>query len=202
MVVAFQRVNGTGVPSRQFTGKATRLYKLPGGFSFRSTHLDRRCCRGAHGARGYRVLCYQLHESASHQVMRCEVCKRELAENEAVYRAAVGKDGSFSLFHGNVGSVCADCAVAITGRTWFARTCSNCQRSVFLDRVRRNLRYLFCSSECRKAASYARKRQRIRPRPCNICGQTFTPRSDKSRYCSLTCQLEAFRRRRAAERRT
>jgi hypothetical protein len=36
MVVAFQRVNGTGVvPGRQFTGKATRLQKLPGGFSFR-----------------------------------------------------------------------------------------------------------------------------------------------------------------------
>jgi hypothetical protein len=38
MVVAFQRVNGTGVvPGRQFTGKATRLQKLPGGFSFRRT---------------------------------------------------------------------------------------------------------------------------------------------------------------------
>jgi hypothetical protein len=35
MVVAFQRVNGTGVAhGRQFTGKATRLQKLPGGFSF------------------------------------------------------------------------------------------------------------------------------------------------------------------------
>jgi hypothetical protein len=34
MVVAFQRVNGTGVvPGRQFTGKATRLQTLPGGFS-------------------------------------------------------------------------------------------------------------------------------------------------------------------------
>jgi hypothetical protein len=38
MVVAFQRVNGTGVPhGRQFTGKATRLQKLPGGLSFRRT---------------------------------------------------------------------------------------------------------------------------------------------------------------------
>jgi hypothetical protein len=35
MVVAFQRVNRTGVvPGRQFTGTATRLQKLPGGFFF------------------------------------------------------------------------------------------------------------------------------------------------------------------------
>jgi hypothetical protein len=52
MVVAFQRVNGTGlVPGRQFTGKATRLQQLPGGFSFRIRSHSRVGCPTIRGAR-------------------------------------------------------------------------------------------------------------------------------------------------------
>ena len=43
--------------------------------------------------------------------MRCEVCKRELAKGETVYRVVISHSGDwFSVFHGNVGSVCTDCA--------------------------------------------------------------------------------------------
>jgi hypothetical protein len=127
--------------------------------------------------------------------MRCEVCKRELAEHEAVYRATIARDNSFSLFHGKVGSVCTDCATTIAGCQWVSRLCSNCQRLTFFARLRKNLRYVFCGIECRQAASNARRLKKwMTPRPCAICGQDFTPRSYYARHCSMTCKVEAYQK--------
>jgi hypothetical protein len=73
--------------------------------------------------------------------LQCEVCKRELAKHEAVYRVAISYSGDwFSLFPGNIASVCADCAAPIAERNSFARMCSNCPRPVLIDRIRKDLR--------------------------------------------------------------
>ena len=141
------------------------------------------------------LACHNTQDILSRS-MRCEVCKRELAKGEAVHRVVISHSGDwFSLFHGNIGSVCTDCAAPIAERKWFAKSCSNCQRSTLFHHVRKNLRYFFCSSECRQTFFYARRRQRTKPRLCKICGQNFTPQDDRPRYCSLGCKLEAFRRR-------
>ena len=96
--------------------------------------------------------------------MRCQICKRELAKGEAVYRAAISHSGAFTLFHGSVGSVCTDCAAPIAERKWFAKSCPNCQRPTLFDRVHRNMRYFFCSGECRQAFFNARRRRRTKRR--------------------------------------
>src|SRR5215471_714129 len=117
--------------------------------------------------------------------MRCEICKRELAQGETAYRVVISHSGDwFSLFHGRVGSVCTGCATPIAERKWFATSCSNCQRSMMFDDVSGKMRYFFCSSECRQAFFKARRR----PKLCLICGENFTPQSRTTRYCSLGCR--------------
>jgi hypothetical protein len=59
-----------------------------------------------------------------------------------------------------------------------------------------------CSRECRlavyRAIETAKRRSRVKPQPCALCGVSFMPKRNDARYCSAACKQKAFRRRTAA----
>lgn len=71
------------------------------------------------------------------------------------------------------------------------RRCSYCL--VKFVPIRANHKY--CSPNCGKAASKARKaRNRSITHPCDICGTEFVTRSGRARYCSPECRKVAVSR--------
>lgn len=53
---------------------------------------------------------------------------------------------------------------------------------------------MYCSRRCAKAADYQRIKARKEPkqmRPCECCGEQFTPRDDRMAFCSTACRRKA-----------
>lgn len=74
----------------------------------------------------------------------------------------------------------------------YMHRCRQCQR-MFIGPIQRR----YCSYECGEATR-AGRRDRTRDRtarPCDVCGDTFTPPRSDGRYCSGACRQRAYRRR-------
>jgi ferredoxin len=68
-------------------------------------------------------------------------------------------------------------------------------------------RALYCSAACRQRANVQRHPEQrayqpqryVRvvhaPQACTQCGQVFTPRNSRGRYCSGACRYRAFQQR-------
>jgi len=127
--------------------------------------------------------------------MKCHDCRRELTRDEPVYRVLRKHSGA---------SVCAGCVnrtFVDKGRRWLsARQCERCGRPIIVDRVRKGLRIVTCSPECRKAIHDTRYRERHAKRPaakrCEACGTSYVPKRDDAKFCSVTCKQRAYRARR------
>jgi hypothetical protein len=67
------------------------------------------------------------------------------------------------------------------------------------DMQRKLSKHIACSRECRLAVyvalETARRRRRVKPQPCVLCGASFKPRRSDARYCSAACKQKAYRRR-------
>jgi len=105
--------------------------------------------------------------------MQCQQCRRELDDNESVYRVATGYFGDhYRLFGGSVGSICAECALATRTYGEFVspvhwkqqlrapEPCAHCSRPVILNGRRRRPLYVVCGDRCRTAVYGRRARRR------------------------------------------
>jgi endogenous inhibitor of DNA gyrase (YacG/DUF329 family) len=143
--------------------------------------------------------------------MRCDHCRRDLAEDELVYRASVAWSIAEHRPHRGAGYFCAACGTpdkwgfAVGGRrSWGSPTpCENCQRPVVQDRRRKRLRRVFCSGRCqatiynRLAGEQRKAYLAIVRRVCASCGAQFNPRRSDAVYCTSPCRQLAYRERRA-----
>ena len=76
----------------------------------------------------------------------------------------------------------------------YQHRCLRCGRPFYGAMARR-----YCTDECGELARRERRdrtRDRI-ARPCDACGDTFTPPRSDGRYCSSACRQKAYRRRKA-----
>jgi len=82
---------------------------------------------------------------------------------------------------------------------WHERACANCQRAIYVTVRRLSNRRVFCDRACSDAfwAARARKGRAIErgTRSCPECLKTFTPKRTDSRYCSVACKQNAYRKR-------
>jgi hypothetical protein len=67
-----------------------------------------------------------------------------------------------------------------------SRCCIRCEATFVTQRHRKSV---YCGTTCSNLASapLRSRRQKILPRPCEKCGQTFKPRVRKQRFCSYAC---------------
>jgi hypothetical protein len=56
--------------------------------------------------------------------------------------------------------------------------------------------HMACSRRCAERARNARRRKST-PKPCETCGETFTPIRADANYCSNACRQRAYRQRKA-----
>jgi hypothetical protein len=71
--------------------------------------------------------------------------------------------------------------------------CVHCRRP-FIGALARE----YCSDQCgelTRASRRDRTAERL-PRPCAVCGDTFTPPRSDGRYCTPACRQKAWRHRR------
>jgi len=132
--------------------------------------------------------------------MQCAQCRRELVQNEPVYRVCVcygyaWPDNSYAV----VRSVCAECWSKHFA-TQAARApgpCCACGRPVIHSIRRRSPKHFVCSDECRRATylAEARKRRKLHKRNCDCCGSSFMPARSDARFCSPACKQKAYRQR-------
>lgn len=74
--------------------------------------------------------------------------------------------------------------------------CIRCGKRTHRNNFRRRR---YCSDACVASARNERRdrtHDRV-PRPCDTCGDTFTPPRSDGRYCSAACRQKAYRARRA-----
>jgi hypothetical protein len=86
---------------------------------------------------------------------------------------------------------------------WQRLRCAYCRRPIrlysydFAKRRRLLLPVRCCCSACLRLAMNERNRLRRRvehrPKPCEICGKSFTPRRAGARTCSVACRHRAYR---------
>jgi hypothetical protein len=147
--------------------------------------------------------------------MHCDICKRQLAKDEAVHRVLGLASLCWREWSGRgIASVCTECRAAppegsewlfdLASRDWRSpRPCQHCGRPVHVDRHRNHLRYFVCSDQCRVAIYNANARQKLKERgkrpvpkqPCVICGEPFTPKRSDAIYCSGACKQRGYRRK-------
>lgn len=138
--------------------------------------------------------------------MRCQNCRRELTDDEPVYRVAIGYNlVSRERWNGrSVGSLCAYCAtqspdaVSFSDQGWRApEPCCHCGRPVILNGRRRVPHFIACGDRCRQAVRNAAQWE-ILPgeRACPICGAIFVPKRINVIFCSHACRQRAYRHRR------
>jgi hypothetical protein len=132
--------------------------------------------------------------------VNCQLCKRELARDEAVYRFCGGySDYWMHKFGGSIGSICTACSAHWPPlKGWREpEPCAHCGRPVFNLLRRKQPKLVICGSACRVAASLAKARLRraLQPKACVICGESFAPKRTDSCYCSAACKQKSFRHR-------
>lgn len=92
--------------------------------------------------------------------------------------------------------LCQTCATAHykSSYGWRSSRCVGCGRTVHYSHTRWGRRY--CTQRCRQAETARfRIRSSRRVRPCEHCGDPFTPPRSDGRYCSPACRQRAYRRR-------
>ena len=121
--------------------------------------------------------------------MKCELCKRKLAEGEPVYRR---------LFSRRWFMMCAKCEAGLNDkshRIYSSRSCCHCTRPINLaEPLRRSTQYVVCGPECRQAvhnAKYRLRHQRPRMAQCADCGKSFMPKRSDAKFCSAACKQRA-----------
>lgn len=139
--------------------------------------------------------------------MKCHFCARRLRPEQPVWRLWYPKgEGGVENEHAFVvRPICRRCfgvasrGVAGSLRTWYVpEPCVSCGRMVTNQFGMQNVRHAFtaCSRECWLKA-YAARRERVpvarRPRRCDGCGRTYTPRRCDGRYCSASCRVRTWR---------
>jgi hypothetical protein len=139
-------------------------------------------------------------------LVRCGVCRRELAEAEPVYRRRQN-DVFWRQFnprrrYGDIGFACQACADEHwnpnRGYYWRSepKPCACCGRPVIgIGKSGQVPRHVACGPEC-KAKVYLELAKTPRKRParfCPICAKEFEPRRTDSRYCSAACRQKSFR---------
>jgi hypothetical protein len=147
--------------------------------------------------------------------MRCQLCDRPLADNEPVYRVAVGFGTTwYNRFGSCIGSLCTSCALkeheyrSVEGRLlstpifydqrWQPpEPCRHCGRPVFLNNRRKKPRHIVCGMECRNAVYYAsaHRMPKSSTQGCLFCGNQFSTRRSDARYCSSACRQKSYRQR-------
>jgi hypothetical protein len=75
-----------------------------------------------------------------------------------------------------------------------------CNRPIFFNiMVRKSVRYIACSRECRQTLhneAYRRRHRRLAIKvSCKACGEAFTPKRADAAYCSAACKQRAYRGR-------
>ena len=133
--------------------------------------------------------------------MHCAICKRELSEDEPVYRVIIRWGGS------RIVSACAGCEKrgGFAGRWPSAKPCDRCGRPVFVNRQRSPL-YFVCGDKCRIAIYNTNARKKLKARKqyltqmipkkrCAVCDEQFTPKRSDAMYCSSACKQGAYRSR-------
>lgn len=75
----------------------------------------------------------------------------------------------------------------------YVGTCPRCGRR-FIGVLAR----VYCSATCGEATRAARRDRTSdrQARPCQTCGDSFTPPRDDARYCSPACRQKSYRQRR------
>jgi len=134
--------------------------------------------------------------------MKCEKCKRQLTEDEPVYRLFINVFVRYQMVRGT----CEAKKDQVIPRRWSPpRPCCHCYRPVYLDRpLRKGLRYFVCGTVCRQAVQNANYR-RMHPRShveqkCQSCGVTFTPKRNDAKFCSVACKQRSYRQAHRPER--
>jgi hypothetical protein len=90
---------------------------------------------------------------------------------------------------------CVHCGVAFLG-TERARYCSTTCHHRAYDASHREQRHAYTRQW---RLQHPRPRQPVPlPRPCAQCGEVFTPRISRGRYCSGACRSRAFQQRHRA----
>jgi hypothetical protein len=142
--------------------------------------------------------------------MKCDLCKRALADGEPIYRASTCSSDPRFHYH-TVAHVCANCAPQwdhvspSIGRilSYHFRSspkpCGKCGRPVFQTLQRREPEIIACSPACRKAQHNARaiaQMKRLRgERKCECGKMIFPPTRSDARFCSNACRQKAYRAR-------
>ena len=147
--------------------------------------------------------------------MNCQLCRRELTATETVWRYYFKDPDSGRLL-----SICDKCfsererdfrdKVAGSNPALFGNgfnqylnetwreplPCEQCGRPVRIPQRYKRER-IVCGKACQAVIFNAQSRMRraLGPRPCAVCGQSFTPKRSDSRYCSVACKQSAYRRR-------
>jgi hypothetical protein len=137
--------------------------------------------------------------------MQCQECRRELRDDEPIYRLSMGYgSNNYAKYGGCIASMCAGCRekrcgpapVSIIYALHNGKPCANCGRPVFIECRLKLPKYVVCGAACRQAVyqSVARQRRRLPLRECAICGKQFQPKRTDARYCGMACKQVAFRR--------
>lgn len=131
----------------------------------------------------------------------CWKCDRELAPDDEVWRKRVNNGAG--LCGGQQWAVvpwCSQCSIRARYSGWRA-PCVTCGRTV-VDTTMTHVRdcrghVIACSDACRRGEHARRKAERRErhPRPCDVCGEHFTPTRADGRYCSSPCRQRAYRQR-------
>jgi len=94
-----------------------------------------------------------------------------------------------------------------TERTHYNRNvaqmpCPTCERPVVFKRTARWRPRVFCSHRCQYTYNNRRRskrRQRLREKVCEVCGEEFTATRTHAKTCSAACKQKAYRRRQQKE---
>ena len=143
--------------------------------------------------------------------MRCGWCRRDLTDDEPIYKVPVAWGLKYSkTFGGCVGHVCSNCVkpnkwgdVFANFDRWWSKPepCARCGHPVIHDRNYRRPKYIACSPACRKslhnAQARARRRKPTSKRACTVCGGEFMAKRDDACFCSAKCKQRAYRTRSA-----
>jgi hypothetical protein len=91
-------------------------------------------------------------------------------------------------------------------RNFVEQPCDTCERPVVYERTRRHGYYpgnrVFCCYRCQYTYNNQRRskrRQRLREKVCEVCGEEFTATRTHAKTCSGACKQKAYRRRQRKE---
>jgi len=130
--------------------------------------------------------------------MFCQICNRQLAPVEPIYRLQLGAP----INHGWRASLCKNCLDHFGSTRLYQippfreQDCEHCGRPV-LTPSRWKPKRAICSAKCRGALETKRAKQlrawRRSERECWHCRKKFAPKRIDQRYCSLACKQAAYR---------